>query len=293
MRCAFLMLSVILGVTGIVGCDAPRSADGTAATANARAASLPATIHLKVEGSTDADGFCVVTGTTNLPAGARVLITIAAAPDRGSDLVENAIVDVGADGGFAHRSLLAYPVLYRLGAEFSRAANPDHADWFAPSATIAAQGGAAVERDANGVRVVARATWRTGTETAEADLVRAHTDALAAVLARLRRDRDQVDEKIRPPVAAATRAYAKWARIRVERAHALKLDRPAVDPLFGSLDLALRRLWATLDEVGLAALATAAGDAEEAKHSADAVKRFDRLYEEAEGELARIRGTAK
>ena len=256
---------------------------------------LPESIRFDLHGETDPDGFCAARGSTNLPPGARVLVTIAAAADRGADLSESTLAPVGADGSFEARSLLAYPAAYALRAEFSRAANPKRPEWFGAAWDgLPVPKEARVERDPDGSpRLVARAAWRIGTEAQAAELVDAHLDALAAVAKRLKYDREQAEKKIKPPAAAGSAAYLKWARIRAEKAHALKIDQPGADPLFGPLDLELRRLWKALDEAGLYYLAQALGDDQEAARSEAALKRFDRLFPDAESELSRLRGPAK
>jgi hypothetical protein len=257
-------------------------------------ATIPASIRFEVRGRTDREGFCAAEGTTNLPPGARVLVVIAAAPDRGSDLSESDLVPIAADGAFAFRSHLAYPVAYRLRAEFALAENPERPEWFGPSWP---PGGiekpAAIERGPDGARLVAQAAWRIGTEAQETELLGTHVEALETVLKRLKYDREQAEKKIKPPAAGAAAAYLKWARIRAEKEHSLKIDQPAVDPFFGALDLSLRRLWTTLDEVGLYFLARALGDDKEVEYAASALKRFDRLIPEAEADLARLQGPTK
>ena len=303
-RC--LVLACLAAVAVLVSCRAgkppaapvhPAQAPKAATTeaAASPASTIPATIRFELSGRTDPDGFCAARGSTNLPPGARVLVTIAAAPDRGSDLAESDLVPMAADGSFEVRSHLAYPVAYRLRAEFSRATNPERPEWFG-EAWPAGEGSknAKAERGPDGSsRLVAQAAWRIGTEAQEAELLDAHLDALGAILKRLTYDRGQAEKKIKPPVAAAAAAYLKWARIRVEKAHAMKIDQPTVDPFYGALDLSLRRLWKALDEVGLYCLAQALGDDKEAGRAESALKRFDRLFPEAEAELARLRGPVK
>ena len=281
---AAALLAVLLTVA-VAGCNpAPIAV----------ASELPGAVQWTLQGAKDPEGFCLVRGSTNLAPGSRVLVSVTAAAGRGADLSEHALVAIAPDGTFAHRTLLSYPVSYEIRIEYSRAGNPDRAEWFDRRLTeLSLPDGLDVQREIDGTyKLVGAASWRIGTREQEDRVLGSHLETLDRRLDRLLHDRRQLERLLagQPPLQAAA-AYVAWARIRLGKERELGMDGPDIDPFFGRIDLELRALWRLLDQVALHHLARALDDQVEAGRLAPVVARFDRRIQQVVDELERLTGT--
>ena len=254
--------------------------------------SLPDRIELSIDARENGERFVSVGGRTNLPAGWRVLVRVAGAPARGVELAENALAVVDGAGAFVVDTLLSYPLSYTVTAELSAAANPERAGQFGPDLRDRATEGLDIQPAADGtLRLIAHATVRLGTPEQEDALIAERLTRLTERADRMARDREQIERiGTAADAAAASSFYIAWTRIRADKAHEFGLDAPAIDPLFGSLDLAIRDAWRDLDGVGLAGLAERIGDTDEERRLEPRVRKFDRAIAKIRTRLAALRG---